>query len=297
MLGFVFVCLGQSICFPNISALISRAAPPDRQGEMMGLNTSGMALGRIGGPVVAGQLFSRTRLGAPFAFVGAADPAGAVVRGHGREAGAEAGLKPDAQCQVIGRTTSSQIIREVPHAPVPRLAAVLALALPAAAQTPPDPDGGRGFDFLIGDWKAKLRQLDKPLTGSTTWVEYEGISRTHKVLDTNANFEEFAVRPTGAAGKPKKGQTLRLYNPETREWSIYLVDADQGLLRCRPRSAGSRTARASSTTWSCGTAAPSWCATSGRPNAGKPHFEQAFSTDGGKSWEVNWVLDLTPEKR
>ena len=68
MLGFVFVCLGQSICFPNISALISRAAPPDRQGEMMGLNMSSMALGRIGGPVVAGALFSRVDVGAPFAF-------------------------------------------------------------------------------------------------------------------------------------------------------------------------------------------------------------------------------------
>ena len=68
MLGFLFVCFGQSICFPNVSALISRAAPPDRQGEMLGLNTSAMALSRIGGPVIAGQLFSLAAPGAPFAF-------------------------------------------------------------------------------------------------------------------------------------------------------------------------------------------------------------------------------------
>lgn len=68
MLGFALVCVGQSICFPNISALISRAAPPDRQGEMLGLNMSGMALARIGGPVMAGQLFSLLAVGAPFAF-------------------------------------------------------------------------------------------------------------------------------------------------------------------------------------------------------------------------------------
>ncbi|MFZ5720414.1 MAG: MFS transporter [Pseudomonadota bacterium] len=68
MLGFALVCIGQSICFPNISALISRAAPPDRQGEMLGLNMSGMALARIGGPVMAGQLFSLVTVGAPFAF-------------------------------------------------------------------------------------------------------------------------------------------------------------------------------------------------------------------------------------
>jgi MFS transporter, DHA1 family, tetracycline resistance protein len=68
VVGFALVCIGQSICFPNVSALISRAAPPDRQGEMLGLNMSGMALARIGGPVAAGQLFSLVAPGAPFAF-------------------------------------------------------------------------------------------------------------------------------------------------------------------------------------------------------------------------------------
>jgi MFS family permease len=67
ILGFAFVCIGQSICFPNLTALISRAAPPDRQGEMLGLNMSGMALARIGGPVFAGWLFSSVAPGAPFA--------------------------------------------------------------------------------------------------------------------------------------------------------------------------------------------------------------------------------------
>jgi predicted MFS family arabinose efflux permease len=68
ILGFAFVCIGQSICFPNLTALISQAAPPDRQGEMLGLNMSGMALARIGGPVAAGQLFSAVAPGAPFAM-------------------------------------------------------------------------------------------------------------------------------------------------------------------------------------------------------------------------------------
>jgi MFS family permease len=68
MLGFAFVCVGQSICFPNIAALISHSAPPHRQGEMLGLNMSGMALARIGGPVLAGQLFSLVAISAPFGF-------------------------------------------------------------------------------------------------------------------------------------------------------------------------------------------------------------------------------------
>ena len=68
ILGFALVCVGQSLCFPNISALISRSAPPDRQGEMMGLNMSGMALARIGGPMLAGHLFTVVAPGAPFAL-------------------------------------------------------------------------------------------------------------------------------------------------------------------------------------------------------------------------------------
>jgi MFS family permease len=68
IVGFAFVCVGQSLCFPNISALISRSSPPDRQGEMLGLNMSGMALARIGGPVVAGEAFALVAPGAPFAI-------------------------------------------------------------------------------------------------------------------------------------------------------------------------------------------------------------------------------------
>lgn len=68
LISFAFIVLGQSIVFPNISALISRAAPPGRQGEMLGLNMSGMALGRIGGPMIAGQLFSLFSPAAPYLF-------------------------------------------------------------------------------------------------------------------------------------------------------------------------------------------------------------------------------------
>jgi MFS family permease len=71
MLGFVFVCIGQSLCFPNLSGLISRSTPPDRQGEMMGVQMSVSALGRIGGPIFAGQLFSMVSPGSPFLLTAA----------------------------------------------------------------------------------------------------------------------------------------------------------------------------------------------------------------------------------
>lgn len=68
VLGLAIVGFGQSICFPNLVGLISLATPPDRQGEMLGLNMSNNALARIGGPIYAGQLFSMISPGAPFAL-------------------------------------------------------------------------------------------------------------------------------------------------------------------------------------------------------------------------------------
>jgi MFS family permease len=66
MVGFAFVCFGQSICFPNLAGLISRATTPDRQGEMLGVNMSNNALARIGGPVYAGWIYSQIDPGSPF---------------------------------------------------------------------------------------------------------------------------------------------------------------------------------------------------------------------------------------
>jgi predicted MFS family arabinose efflux permease len=66
--GLAIVAFGQSICFPNLVALISKATPPDRQGEMLGVNMSNNALARIGGPLYAGWMFSAISPAAPFAF-------------------------------------------------------------------------------------------------------------------------------------------------------------------------------------------------------------------------------------
>ncbi|MDO8410143.1 MAG: MFS transporter [Phenylobacterium sp.] len=68
VLGLAIVVFGQSLTFPNLVALISMATPAERQGEVLGLNMSNSALARIGGPVLAGQLFSLVAPGAPFAL-------------------------------------------------------------------------------------------------------------------------------------------------------------------------------------------------------------------------------------
>lgn len=92
----------------------------------------------------------------------------------------------------------------------------------------PQRDGSHDFDFLIGDWKAHVLRLPDRLNNSNTWVEYDGISNHKKILDSNSNFEEFDV-----PNKDKnhiKAQTLRLYHPISRQWSIYLVDVDKGTI-------------------------------------------------------------------
>src|SRR5271169_3866050 len=115
------------------------------------------------------------------------------------------------------------------------LVAVFSAPLRAQTSATTDPallpqrDGSHDFDFLIGDWKAHVRRLPDRLNNSNVWVEYDGISNHHKILDSNSNFEEFDVTSTDKKLRIK-AQTLRLYNPTTRQWSIYLLDVNEGTI-------------------------------------------------------------------
>src|SRR5260370_41157136 len=106
----------------------------------------------------------------------------------------------------------------------------LTLGCAIAGESPaPARDGSHDFDFLIGNWKAPVRRLPDRLVGSNNWIEYNGISNNKKLLDSNANFEEFDV-DNPDKHLHIKGQTLRLNNPETRQWSIDLLDVDHAAL-------------------------------------------------------------------
>ncbi len=181
---------------------------------------------------------------------------------------------------------------------LPAALAVMATATPAAAQMmaaqPPAPalrDGAHDFDFVLGDWKAHVRRLPDRLVGSTKWVEYEGISNHKSVLGSSANFEEFEV--DGPAGH-MRGQTLRLYNKTTHQWSIYLVDVDEGTLGLPPVVGEFKDGLGEfydQETWKGRAIIVRYQWRSLSPKAA--HMEQAFSADGGKTWEVNWICDLT----
>ncbi len=185
--------------------------------------------------------------------------------------------------------------------PLPLLAAVLLCApLFGHASPPPPPappaalhDGAHDFDFLIGDWKAHVKRLPERLVGSSTWIEYDGISRHKKLLDSNANFEEFDVESRDKTLRIK-AQTLRLYNPASRQWSIYLLDLDKGVLATPPvvgqfngrigefYDQEDYRGRAILVRYQWSNLSPS-----------SARMEQAFSADGGKTWEVNWICELS----
>ena len=177
------------------------------------------------------------------------------------------------------------------------LVALFSVAL--QAQTTSDPanlpqrDGSHDFDFLIGDWKAHVRRLPDRLNNSNAWDEYEGISNHHKLLDSNANFEQFEVTSTDKK-LHIKAQTLRLYNPATRQWSIYLVDLDNGTLDTPPVVGGFTGKRGEffhQETLKGRTILVRYVWLDLSPTSAR--MEQSYSPDGGKTWEVNWICELS----
>ncbi len=157
----------------------------------------------------------------------------------------------------------------------------------------PQRDGSHDFDFLIGDWKAHVRRLPDRLVGSNTWIEYDGISNHKKILDSNANFEEFDVR-NPEKNLRIKAQTLRLYNPESHQWSIYLVDVDKGTLGLPPvvgQFNGNKGEFYDQEDWKGRAIFVRYVWLNISPKSAR--MEQSFSPDGGKTWEVNWICDLS----
>jgi hypothetical protein len=157
----------------------------------------------------------------------------------------------------------------------------------------PQRHGSHDFDFLIGNWKAHVRRLPDRLNNSNIWVEYEGFSNHKKILDSNSNFEEFDVTSTDKKLRIK-AQTIRLYNPTTRQWSIYLVDVDNGTLSWPAvvgQFTGNRGEFFHQEDFKGWTILVRYVWLNISPNSSR--MEQSFSPDGGKTWEVNWICELS----
>ena len=170
--------------------------------------------------------------------------------------------------------------------------AFLLLSISLSGQTAPTVaiDGQRGFDFEIGKWKTQLRRRLRPLTGSNEWVEYEGTSNVSKVFGGRASLVELDV--TGPAGRIE-GMSLLLYNPEERQWSLNFSNVRNGTLS--PPVVGEfkngRGEFYGADTLGARAILVRFVIYDITPNSAK--FEQAFSSDGGKTWEVNWIATDT----
>lgn len=154
---------------------------------------------------------------------------------------------------------------------------------PAAAQPR---DGQHDFDWEIGTWKTKLSRRLRPLTGSNEWVEYEGTSVVSKVWGGRANLVELDV--TGSAGRIE-ALSLRLYNPESRQWSLNFSNVRSGTM-FPPTIGELKNGRGefySQETLNGRAILVRFIISDITKDSAR--FEQAFSDDGGKNWEVNWI--------
>jgi hypothetical protein len=151
-------------------------------------------------------------------------------------------------------------------------------------------DGRDDFDFFIGRWKGHNRRLRERLKNCDEWEEFEGTSVCRKILGGIGNMDEVTFhRDTGYA----EGFTLRLFDPKSQEWLIYWAASSGGKLELpmigkfengrgefyahevfENRHVYSRFIWSEITGTSC-------------------RWEQAFSIDGGKTWETNWIADFT----
>jgi hypothetical protein len=154
-------------------------------------------------------------------------------------------------------------------------------------------DGSHDFDFEIGTWKTHLRRLLHPLSGSTTWVEYEGTTVVRKVWGGRANLVELVA--DGPAGH-FEGLNLRLYNPQSNQWSLNFANSSSGVMS-QPTIGSFKNGRGEffdQETFNGRAVFVRFVISDITPNSCR--FEQSFSDDGGKTWEVNWVATDTRMK-
>ena len=170
--------------------------------------------------------------------------------------------------------------------------------MPASAQTNAkeqagaDQDGQHDFDFEFGSWKAHLRRLLHPLTDSNAWVVLDGTSVVRKIWGGRANLGELEVENQTTH---VEGLSMRLYNPQSHQWSIYWSNSKDGILGT-PMMGLFKNGRGeffNQETFQGKAIYVRFIFSDITPTSF--HLEQAFSNDGGKTWEPNWIASFTRE--
>lgn len=166
-----------------------------------------------------------------------------------------------------------------------------AATTPATAIDPAPalPDGRHDFDFYLGRWQVKNRRLAKRLVGNNDWIEFDATDECKPVLGGLGSVDRYLTDFNGGI----EGFALRLYRPHTRQWHVYWASDRDGVLEA-PLIGGFRDGIGlfEGLELHEGKMLPSRAVWSDI-RADSVRWEQALSPDGGKSWETNWVMQMT----
>ncbi len=164
-----------------------------------------------------------------------------------------------------------------------------ALLHPPAFAAPPR-EGQHDFDFELGTWKTHVARLLHPLSASDTWAQYDGTSVVSRIWNGRANLVE--LEADGPSGHLELA-SLRLYNPESRQWSLNVFSSQSGVLGV-PTVGEFKDGRGEFYDQETFGGRVIWVRfVISDITANSCHFEQSFSDDGGRTWEVNWIATDT----
>jgi len=155
--------------------------------------------------------------------------------------------------------------------------------------TPLGDDGRHDFDFYYGDWLIRNERLRERLVGSEDWETFEATQTCAPILGGLGNIDDFHTDWSGGF----IGMTLRLFDPKTKQWSIYWASNRGGVLEPPVVGAfedGVGTFYGRDQHKGTPVLARFIWSDISRDSA---RWQQAFSTDEGKTWETNWIMHMT----
>ncbi len=155
-----------------------------------------------------------------------------------------------------------------------------------------EPPGIHDFDFLFGRWQVHHRKLKHRLVNSHEWIEFEGTLFSQPLMGGYANVDDTVFEVPGGT---YRGVATRSFDSKTGQWSIWWMDSRTPLGPMDPPVRGSfhngvGTFYANDDTENGKPVRTRLIWSEITPTSG--HWEQAESTDGGKTWETDWKMDL-----
>jgi hypothetical protein len=149
--------------------------------------------------------------------------------------------------------------------------------------------GVNDFDFLIGSWRVHHRRLKERLAGNHEWIEFEGTCGMRKILGGAGNMDESILDFPGGA---YRAVTLRTYDAAKSQWSIWWIDGRNPSHLDPPVVGGFKDSVGTFYADDTFKGKPIRVRFLWTNLTTKPHWEQAFSADGGKTWETNWIMEF-----